>query len=146
MSSGSGQVGGSIVTNVEDFASMSMKDQLIQIPALLVDPRLHAWLIASARPCNFARQRDPINPVARLQAAAAFAADARDVIDTYGRGTGLLSFEREVATLLGKPEGLFFTTGTCANQAAVRAAVEFARSVQTCRLFFPELTQSSLPL
>jgi threonine aldolase len=53
-----------------------------------------------------------------------FAKTTPDCADVYGRGGGLSDFENLVSSFLGKPGGLFFATGTCANQAAVRAACQ----------------------
>lgn len=117
------------VTMIDDFLATPSKGRLVPVSSLLVHPQLHAWLISFVQPCDLSEMRPPIDPVSRMNAAAEFAAEARDVLDTYGRGRDLRAFEKEVAAFLGKAEGLFFTTGTCANQAAVRAAVELSKSV-----------------
>ena len=53
---------------------------------------------------------------------AALAAEASedDVGDVYGEGETLQAFEREVATLLGKPAAVFMPSGTMAQQIALR--------------------------
>ena len=44
--------------------------------------------------------------------------------DVYGNGEVLQLLEKEVSAALGKPAAAFLTTGTAANQACVRAALE----------------------
>lgn len=60
-------------------------------------------------------------PLSEMLEQMARACRVDDRADVYGEGFALQSFEAEVAALLGKPEAAFFTTGTLANIAALRA-------------------------
>ncbi|MCA9490509.1 MAG: beta-1,3-galactosyltransferase, partial [Myxococcales bacterium] len=62
---------------------------------------------------------------------AAMAEEAGDEsADVYGRGALIEGFEREVATLLGKPAAVFVPSGTMAQQVALRIAAD-ARGLRT---------------
>jgi threonine aldolase len=54
--------------------------------------------------------------------------DAGEVPDMYGEGPLIADFEREMATLLGKPAAVFMPSGTMAQQIALRIWSERRRT------------------
>eukprot|EP00947_MAST-08B_sp_MAST-8B-sp1_P006293 g6293.t1 len=79
----------------------------------------------SSPPRTLAAQHAPSSIADDLRAAAA-AADALGIKsgDVYGAGGPSERLEATLAALLGKEAAAFVTTGTAANQACVRAALE----------------------
>eukprot|EP00040_Diaphanoeca_grandis_P017024 m.88346 g.88346 ORF g.88346 m.88346 type:complete len:738 (+) comp26184_c0_seq1:206-2419(+) len=95
----------------------------------LRQPKLYAWLMDISKPIDLSGNVTT-STKDLLMHLAEYVGDDEDNIykDTYGNGVGLQGFEEQIATLLGKDSGCFTMTGTCANQMAVRAAVDLQAS------------------
>jgi threonine aldolase len=83
-------------------------------------PMTDAERLAAHRACTrFLSGHGPRRARSELTALAAEAAED-DRGDRYGEGETLAAFERDVATLLGKPAAVFMPSGTMAQQIALR--------------------------
>ncbi len=72
------------------------------------------WLVGDSAPLGFTEE-------AALYARMAAEPDAGDRRDSYLKGGAVADLEKRFAALLGKEDCAFFSTGTLANNAAVRA-------------------------